>query len=71
MPDRDPNSRRYWRLNRIAGLRMMLENLSPYTHAADPEALATHRAHERELAALLRRENAVRARTRRISAPTP
>ena len=53
------------------GLRVMLGSLSPYNYAADPEALAAHRAYERELAALLRRERAVQARARRIGTPTP
>jgi len=53
------------------GLRMMLENRSPTSPPADPETLATHRAQESELAALLRRERAVRARARRIGTPTP
>jgi hypothetical protein len=71
LPDHHPNSRRFWRLNSIMGLRVMLGNLSPYSYAADPEALAAHRAYERELAVLLRRENAVQARARRIGTPTP
>ncbi|MCM8597586.1 MAG: hypothetical protein NFW04_02840 [Candidatus Accumulibacter sp.] len=71
MSDRHPNSRRFWRLNSIMGLRMMLENRSPTSPPADPETLATHRAQESELAALLRRERAVRARARRIGTPTP
>ena len=45
---------------------MMLENLSPYSYAADPETLATHRTYERELAELEQREKAVQARARRI-----
>jgi len=65
LSDQEPNSRRFWRLNSIAGLRMALENLSPYTCAVDPEALALHRRYERELAALLRLEKAVQARVRR------
>jgi hypothetical protein len=68
--DRHPNSRRFWRLNSIMGLRMMLGSLSPYSYAADPEALAVHRAYERELAELLRREQAVQARARRMTTPT-
>jgi hypothetical protein len=45
---------------------MMLENLSSYSYAADPETLAAHRAYERQLAELERREKAVQARARRI-----
>ena len=71
MPDREPNSRRYWRMNSIIGLRMVLADASPDSYAADPEALTTHRAHERQLAELQRRENAVQARARRIGTPTP
>ncbi len=71
LPDREPNSRRYWRLNGIIGLCMVLENVGPDSYAADPEALATHRAYERQLAELQRRENAVQARARRIGTPTP
>ena len=65
LPDQEPNSRRFWRLNSIAGLRMVLGSLSATSYAADPETLATHRAHERQLAELLRREAAVQARARR------
>lgn len=71
MSDRHPNSRRYWRWNSIMGLRVMLGSLSPYSYAADPETLAKHRAYERELAELLRRENAVQARARRMTTLTP
>lgn len=71
LPDRHPNSRRFWRLNSIMGLRVMLGSLSPTSYAADPEALAAHRAYERELAALLRREQAVQARARRIGMLAP
>jgi len=71
LPDRHPNSRRFWRLNSIMGLRVMLGSLSPTSYAADPEALAKHRAYERELAALVRREAIVLARARRIGTPTP
>ena len=49
------------------GLRVMLGSTSPYSYAADPEALAAHRAYERELAAMLRREQAVLARARRMT----
>ena len=65
LSDQEPNSRRFWRLNSIAGLRMVLGSLSATRYAADPETLATHRAHERQLAELLRREAAVQARARR------
>ena len=71
LPDRHPNSRRFWRLNSIMGLRVMLGSLSPTSYAADPEALAAHRAYERELAALLRREQAVLARARRMTTLIP
>lgn len=53
------------------GLRVMLGSLSPYSYAADPETLATHRAYECELAELLRREKAVQARARRMATLTP
>jgi len=43
LPDRHPNSRRTWRLNSIMGLRVMLEDLSPASYAADPETLAAYR----------------------------
>lgn len=66
LPDRHPNSCRFWRLNSIMGLRVMLGSLSPYSYAADPETLAKHQAYERELAELLRREKAVQTRARRI-----
>ena len=65
LPDQEPNSRRFWRLNSIMGLRMVLENLSPYTRAADPEALALYRRYECALAEYARREAAVQARARR------
>ena len=45
---------------------MMLENLSSYSYAADPETLAVQRAYERQLPELERREKAVQARARRI-----
>lgn len=65
LPDQEPNSRRFWRLNSIAGLRVMLGSMSPTSYAADPETLAENQGYERELAALLRREAVVRARARR------
>jgi len=45
---------------------MMLENLSSYSYAADPETLAAHRAYERQLAELQRHEKAAQARARHI-----
>lgn len=68
MAERDPNSRRYWRLNTIMALR---ETRASEAEARDPDHLAAIRADRVESDRLEARERAVRARHARRCPPTP
>ena len=69
MAEREPNSRRFWRVNSLIALRMAYRCLS---EAQDLEDYAAIQASHAELAALEARERAVRARAeRRFRSQTP
>ena len=62
--EREPNSRRFWRLNTIAALR---SSKRCEGEALDPEDFAAIRADNAELVELEAREKAVRDRAARVS----
>lgn len=65
MDTREPNSKRYWRLNSLAGLQTQFPLPSP----ADPEEKERQDALRTEYRQLQQREAAVRARHTRMTSP--
>lgn len=68
MDTREPNSKRFWRLNALMGLRAEWPTSPP----ADPEQQAAHEALRAEYRRLRDHEAAVRARHARMkTSPRP
>ncbi len=63
--EKEPNSRRYWRLNSLMALR---ETRESERDAVDPEHLAAIKANNAELAQLEERETAIKNRLASILA---
>lgn len=63
--EKEPNSRRYWRLNSLMALR---ETRESERDAEDPEHLAAIKANNAELAQLEERETAIKNRLASILA---